>query len=346
MQRSRRPIESACPSAPAVAVMALLIASVFTATPARAEHFKIGTLRLGQAGPVFIAQDKGYFASEGLDTEIVLFDAAQPIAVAIASGDLTFAAAPLTAGLYSLGGQGALRIVGGMNRYFPGFHSVAVLASKSAWDAGLKSFKDIAGHSVAVTQIGSGYHYSLALIAEKYGVDLKTVRVLALQSMPNISSSLIGNQADAALLATTPATPLIDRGDAKLLGWVDDETPWQNGAVFVATNTASERRDLVEKFLRALRKGTREYHDAFTGPDEKPKTGANVREVAGFIAKYTGEPIETAMKGDAYVDADARLDVKDVLHQIDWYIGQGMLKGPINGDVLIDKSYVKPLAPR
>jgi len=321
----------------------ILLPLVFFVGPAAADPVKIGVLRLGQAGPVFIAQEKGYFAAAGLDTELVLFDAAQPIAVGVASGDLVFGAAPLTAGLYSLGAQGQLRIVAGMNRYFPGFHSVAVLASRNAFATGLKSFKDLAGHSVAVTQIGSGYHYSLALIAEKYGVDLKSIRVLALQSMPNISSAITGNQADAALLATTPATPLIERGDAKLLGWVDDETPWQNGAVFVATKTATEHRDLIEKFLAAFVKGTREYHDAFTGSDEKPKTGANAAEVAGFIAKYTGEPIATAMKGDAYVDAAARLDVKDVLHQIDWYIGQNMLKGPVDGAALIDRRYVKPL---
>lgn len=326
-----------------ILVTAFLVVLMTVVSPSRAEHLKIGALRLGQAGPVFIAQEKGYFAAESLDTEIVLFDAAQPIAVAVASGDLAFGAAPLTAGLYSLGGQGALRIVAGMNRYFPGFHSVAFLASRNAFDTGLKSLKDIGGHSVAVTQIGSGYHYSLALIAEKYAVDLKSIRVLALQSMPNMASAITGNQAEAALLATTPATPLIERGDAKLLGWVDDETPWQNGAVFIAAKTATERRDLVEKFLRAFRKGTRDYHDAFTGSDEKPKTGPDAAEVAGFIAKYTGEPIATAMKGDAYVDAEARLDVKDVRHQIDWYIAQGMLKGPVNADVLIDKSYVKPL---
>jgi NitT/TauT family transport system substrate-binding protein len=328
---------------PRLAAVVLLLLSAVASMPAHAERLKIGVLRLGQAGPVYIAQDKGYFAAEGLDTEVVLFDAAQPIAVAVASGDLSFGATALTAGLYSLGGQGALRIVAGMNRYNPGFHSVAYLVSNRAWDAGLKSFKDFAGHSVAVTQIGSGYHYSLALITAKYGVDLKSIRILPVQTMPNIASTLIGNQADAALLATTPAMPLIERRDAHLLGWVDDETPWQNGAVFVATKTATDRRDLVEKFLRAFRKGTREYHDAFTGPGETPMAGPNVAEVAGFIAKYTGEPIETAMKGDAYVDADARLDVKDVRHQIDWYIEQNMIKGPVNGDALIDKSYVRPL---
>ena len=324
-------------------IMTMAAAFAALAAPASAQHLRVGVLRLGQAGPVFIAQDKGYFKAEGLDTEVVIFDAAQPIAVAVASGDIAFGAAPLTAGAYSLGGQGALKIIAGMNRYFPGFHSVAYLASNSAWDAGLKSFKDFGGHTVAVTQIGSGYHYSLALIAEKYGVDLKSIRVLALQSMPNMASAIAGNQTDAALLALTPATPLIEKKQAHLLGWVDDETPWQNGAVFIPTKLA-EQRETVERFLRAFRKGTKEYHDAFTGLDEKPTgSGPYVHEVAESIAKYTGEPIETALKGDAYVDADARLDVKDVLHQIKWYQAQGMVKDNFDGATLIDKSYVKSL---
>ena len=120
---------------------------------------------------------------------------------------------------------------------------------------------------------------------------------------------------------------------------------WQNGAVFVASKTASERRDLVEHFLTAFRKGTRDYHDAFTGADDKPiGNGPGLAAVAASIAKYTGEPVETAMKGDAYVDRDARLDVKDVLHQIEWYKAQGMVKGEFDGATLIDKSYVKPLS--
>jgi hypothetical protein len=32
--------------------------------------------------------------------------------------------------------------------------------------------------------------------------------------------------------------------------------------------------------------------------------------------------------------------VEDVLRQIDWYKSQGMLKGPVDGDAIIDKRYV------
>ena len=319
------------------------VVSIIVSSETQAEPIKVGVVKLGTSGPVFIAQEKGFFAAEGLTAEIVLFDAAQPVAVAVASGDVEFGVAPLTAGLYSLGGQGAVRIIGALHRYVPGFRGVAYLASTRAYDAGLKSVKDLAGHSVAVTQVGSGYHYSLALVAEKYGIDLKNMRVLFLQSNPNIASALTGNQADAGLLATTPATPLIERGEAKLLGWVDDETPWQNGAVFANAKVIHDHPETIEKFLRAFRQGARLYHDAFTGPDDRPRVGPSAAEIAGIVVKYTGEPVAQAIQGGAYIDPDARLDVKDVLRQIEWYKAQGMLKPDVNGDQILDMRYVVAL---
>jgi NitT/TauT family transport system substrate-binding protein len=61
---------------------------------------KIGVLRLSSSAPVFIAQDKGYFREAELDIELKFFDAAQPIAVATASGDVDFGITAFTAGLY------------------------------------------------------------------------------------------------------------------------------------------------------------------------------------------------------------------------------------------------------
>ena len=48
-------------------------------------------------------------------------------------------------------------------------------------------------------------------------------------------------------------------------------------------------------------------------------------------------------KAIAYVDPDARLDVKDLQNQVDWYVSQGMLKTRIDVNTVIDKRYVVPL---
>ena len=133
---------------------------------------KIGVLRLSSSAPVFIAQDKGYFREAGLDIELKFFDAAQPIAVATTSGDVDFGITAFTAGLYNLAGKGTLKVIGGMSREKAGYPLIGYFASNNAYAAGLKTPKDLAGKRVAVTQVGSSFHYSLGLLADKYGFKL------------------------------------------------------------------------------------------------------------------------------------------------------------------------------
>src|SRR5437764_6420595 len=143
---------------------------------------KIGVLRLSSSAPVFIAQDKGYFREAGLDIELKFFDAAQPIAVATTSGDVDFGITAFTAGLYNLGGKGTLKVIGGMSREKAGYPFIGYSASINVYAAGLKTPKDLAGKRVAVTQVGSSFHYSLGLLADKYGLKLSEVNALQLQA--------------------------------------------------------------------------------------------------------------------------------------------------------------------
>ena len=322
----------------------LLIAGL---TPAHAEAIKIGIVRTLAVGPVFIAQEKGYFAAEGLQSELVIFEAAQPIAVAAASGGIDFGVTGISVGLYNLASQGTLRIISGGSAEAPGFKNGGFPASNRAYAAGLHSVKDLAGHSVAVTQIGSMLHYLTGRIAEKYGFDIKTVRILAMQSNSNVSSALTGGQVDAACFPVTPTMVLVRKGDAKVLAWSGDETPGvQTNAMFTSTKTANERGGLVKRFLRAYVKGARDYHDAFIGAGEKRVDGPTAATTLALLAKATGQPPKEIAEAIPYFDGAARLDVEDIQHQIAWFSAQGLLKGQVDGTELIDKRYAVALPKR
>ena len=180
---------------------------------------RVGVLRLSSSAPVFIAQDKGYFRDAGLDIDLKFFDAAQPIAVATASGDIDFGITAFTAGLYNLAGKGTLKVIGGMSREKAGYPLIGYFASNNAYAAGLKTPRNLAGKRIAVTQVGSSFHYSLGLLADKYGFKLGDVKVLPLQSLSNAAAALKGETVDAALLPISTARKLIDESGAKLLGW-------------------------------------------------------------------------------------------------------------------------------
>jgi NitT/TauT family transport system substrate-binding protein len=303
---------------------------------------KIGVLRLSSSAPVFIAQDKGYFREAGLDIELKFFDAAQPIAVATTSGDVDFGITAFTAGLYNLAGKGTLKVIGGMSREKAGYPLIGYFASNNAYAAGLKTPKDLAGKRIAVTQVGSSFHYSIGLLADKYGFKLADVKIVPLQSLSNAAAALKGETVDAALLPVSTARKLMDDGGAKLLGWVGDETPWQLGAVFASPKTLANKA-LVTKLLAVLERADREYHDVILSSvkDGKAAIDDKTKPLLEIIAKYTNLPVEQVVGNCAYIDAGGKLDVKNVDNQIKWLQEQGFVDKGFGEDAIVDKDFVK-----
>jgi NitT/TauT family transport system substrate-binding protein len=303
---------------------------------------KVGVLRLSSSAPVFIAQDKGYFRDAGLDIDLKFFDAAQPIAVATTSGDIDFGITAFTAGLYNLAGKGTLKVIGGMSREKAGYPLIGYFASNNAYAAGLKTPRDLAGKRIAVTQVGSSFHYSLGLLADKYGFKLADIKVLPLQSLSNAAAALKGETVDAALLPISSARKLVDDGGAKLIGWVGDETPWQLGAVFASPKTLTNKR-LVTKLLEALERADREYHDVILAgiADGKAPINAQTKPLLEIIAKYTNLPLEQVVGNCAYIDPDGKLDVKNVANQIEWLQAQGFVDKGFGVEAILAKDYVK-----
>jgi NitT/TauT family transport system substrate-binding protein len=322
-----------------------LLLMLATMMSARAEDtkVKVGVLRLSSSAPVFIAKEKSYFSDAGLDVELKFFDAAQPIAVAVTSGDIDFGVTSLTAGLYNLAGKGTLKVIAGMSHEKTGFPLIGYFATGKAYATGLKTPKDLAGKRIAMTQVGSSFHYSLGLLADKYGFTLAEMKLLPMQSLSNVAAALKGETVDAALLPISAARKLLDDGSIKLLGWVGDETPWQVGAVFASPKTL-EKKELVTKFLGVLERADREYHDVILAAVEDGQAPINdkTRPLLEIIGKYTNLPLEQVVGNCAYIDPEGRLDVKNVANQIEWLQGQGFVDKGVTLDAIIARDFVKP----
>src|SRR5262249_1361650 len=156
-----------------------------------------------------------------------------------------------------------LKIVAGQSREEPGYRLSAYMASNQAWGKGVKTPAGLAGHSFAMTQGGSTFHYMIGLLPEKRGLPASRMPLLALQTHPHLVPPVQGGQADAAIMPSTVALPMAARGEAKIIGWAGDETPWQLGALFTSPKAIAERRSMVERFVEAYRKGAAAYAAAF-----------------------------------------------------------------------------------
>jgi NitT/TauT family transport system substrate-binding protein len=312
---------------------------------AHAEHIKVGISKLLGYPGVPIAVERGYFKAEGIDVEMVYLDSAQPIAIAVASGDVDFGIAGMSASFYTLGAQGQLRLIASSGGEAAGFHNLVYLGSNRAYESGLTSPKDFPGHTVAITQLGTSLHYSIGLAAAKFGYPISAVTVKPLQSNTNVVAALAGNTIDAAVLPSSPALQPLQRGEAKLLGWVSDVAPdFSTGsACFTSTKTANERGALVKRFLAAYRKGMRDFHDAFVTADGKRRDGPDAPAVLAIMSRFTGVKPEDLATTVPNVDTDARISYADVARQVAWYKSQNLLRGEVKVDELIDRRYAIPL---
>jgi len=329
----------------ALALGAALLALPLAHAPApAAEKVVIGALRFTSSSPIFIAYERGYFKDEGLDVEFKFFQGAQPVAVAIASGDADFGVTALTGGFFNLAGKGVLKVIGGHFHEEKGYDGSAILASKKAYAAGLTSPDKLPGHSMAMTQVGSSFHYMTGRIAEKLGFKLSEVKLLPLQKVPNMIAALKSGQADAMIIVPHIARPLEKAGVAHIIGWVYDYAPYQVTTLFTSTKNVTDKAETVKKFVRAYQKGIADYRAVMLDQKKDP---AATEAVTKLIHKYvyTKRPYEKAAPsikaGAIYVNEDAMLDVGDVYKQLAWYQAQGLVSKDIKASSIVDLGFVK-----
>lgn len=324
---------------------ALLAATIIASGPAHAaEHVKLCSVRSFGGGPTMVAIEKGFFAKQGLDAELLMFDSGQPIAVAVVSGDCDFGATGLSAAFFNFAVQGTLKVIAAGTWEHKNFRSVGVVVSNQAYAAGLKGFKDMAGHSVGITQLGTPLQHYVVQLAAKYRVPEASLRFLPLQSNSNVASAIAGGQADLAVQTAVPIAAMISKGDGRVLGWTSDELPPQQGeAVFTATKTANDRPDVVKAYLAGLRASYAFFHDALVGPDGARREGPATPEIIAIVAKYLQQPESVIRQNLSYFDPQGRVAPEDLEALNAWYVEQHMVKTALKAKDIVDMRYAIPM---
>ena len=298
---------------------------------------KVGALRLSSTAPIFIGMDKGFFESEGIKVEPVWFKAAQPIAVATATGDIDVGATGLTAGLYNSIGQGMkIAIVADKGREWPRYKLTALLVNTEQWKAGVRDLKDLKGKRIGITQIGSTFHYILGNLLEKKGMSLNDVKVVPLGSISSMRDTLISNQIESVFLNQPLVTAVEKNGQGNVLLWVGDHLPYQIAAIFYGEKLMKNRSAAIA-FMKGYIRSCRYYSDhALT-----KKEGIAYQEILDLIAKYTEEKTDAIALALPYNDRNGELLTEDIQKQLDWYFKNGMVSTKMSSSEMVDLSFWK-----
>jgi len=313
-------------------------------TAAAEDDVVLGALRFTSHGAGFVAFERGYFKDEGLNVTFEFFQAAQPIAVATASGDVDFGVTGVTGGLMNLAEKNALRVVAGVLHEKKGVDGMIVLASNKAYDEGLKSIDDLPGHSIAMTQTGSTFHYMTSRIADAKGWDMKDIKMVPLQKVGSMVAATKSGQVDAMIMVPHIAKALAGAGAAKQIGKLNDYVEYQISTMITSVDNIENNPDMVKRFIRAYSKGIADMNAGLLDPNaDTAEREALTKILHKYV--YNDRPYEKAapsiQNGAMFLNEGASLNKTDVEKQVKWFKDTGLVDSDLTIDQLVDSSFVE-----
>jgi NitT/TauT family transport system substrate-binding protein len=305
----------------------------------------LGVIRLASQAPTFIAQERGYFDKEGLAVTLKFFEAAEPLAVAIAARSTDYGVTAMSGGLISLSEKGAVKVIGGALQEEKGLVGAIILASNKAYDAGLTTPAKLAGHSFGITTTGSSFHYMAYKIAEANKIPMSAITLRPLQKVGAVVGALTSGQIDAWAIQPNIAKKMLAQGAAKQIGIVSDYAPdYQVTTVFSSTANATEERAKTEAFLRAYSRAVDDYNAAVV---DKTADKQEVEAIARIVHKYVDvdSPFDQAFAnftdGAMRINKGLAMSLGSLKDQLAWFKAEKMVKDTITPEMLFDTSYVK-----
>jgi NitT/TauT family transport system substrate-binding protein len=204
-------------------------------------------------GPHFIAMERGYYAEEGIDMELVR--AGGGVATpALISGELqysTSAASSLSAIL-----KGAALKVIYTNADRPGYE---------LWSSSpdIKTLTDLKGKSIGIQTRGDTMEISVRMVLAKHGIDPNSVSYTPLGYGATRLAAIRSGAIPSAILGISDTVQLKDSiAKGHRLANIRKEIQMLYTGVATSERELSARRNRAERFLRATIKG-REYFKAF-----------------------------------------------------------------------------------
>jgi NitT/TauT family transport system substrate-binding protein len=332
-----------------VAFSAGLLALVFAAVPA-ANTQELPTVRIGMLesttdAPIYIAQQKGYFREEGINVDVIPFDAGAAMIAPLGTGQLDVAGGSTSAGLYNATSRGIpIKIVADLGSDPPGYgFQILAVRTDLVKSGRFKTIKDLKGLTFGGNTSQSAATSTLEVLLKKAGLTLNDVKRVYL-SYPDQVVAIKNGSIDAAIPTEPSAELMFSSGSAVKIMGMDAVYPNQETSVLMYGGAfIANHRDLALKFMRGFLKGARYYNDALANGK---LAGPNADDVIRILQQ------ETRIKDPALLRAitpsgtnpNGKLNVASLRQDLDFFRRQGLIQGQARVEDVVDQSFADQAA--
>lgn len=270
--------------------------------------------------PLFVAEDKGFFAEEGLNVTLVSFGNRPGDAIPAALGGSINSGNVGTNRIISAISKGApLKVVSSSSIQAPGKASMFLIVHN---DSGINVPKDLENKRAGVL-IGGPIEYMFDIVLKKYDISRDDVMIVNVGLGESIASFLSG-QLDAIFIQTVSYTR-ISTSDIRILLTSSDIIPYEPLGVFFFTDDfIDEHPDDVGKFIKAYYKAS-EY------------ANMHREESINILSKYTGQ--EPEVYKDVvwpHFPSESVIPSREEINRlINWMLEKGYLTETVSYDEII-----------
>ena len=194
---------------------------------------------------LWMAQERGFFAKYGMDTDVI-FVRTGPIQVAsVASGDVQIGYAPGVTVLGAAAEGARLKIIAGFNNR---------ITHDLVGRPGMKSMEDLRGKRFGIQSIGGSLWLSAMLGLEKFGLDpgRDDIKILVLGDQTVLTQALETGTIDVAPLDTVFSRRLNEKGFPILAELYGMNIPALGNVVMGTQSYFDQHPDVAEGILRGL----------------------------------------------------------------------------------------------
>ena len=258
------------------------------------------------------------------------------------AGRIEAGAGSASAGLYNAFARGIrIKIVADKASSPPGYGGTKILVRRDHVESGrYRDITDLRGMRFAMNAPGVSNTSTLNTLLKSVGLRYADVDTINLP-FPDHVVAIKNKSVDAAASVEPAPTMAIHNGDAVLVRSDDEILPFHQVAVLLyAEDFALRRADAARHFMRAYVRAVRFYNGALK---DGRLDGPNAEEVIAILSEAT--PIKSR---DIYkaitptgMNPDGRVNRASLAYDLSFYVEQGLIKGRIDLDAVLDNSFVE-----
>jgi NitT/TauT family transport system substrate-binding protein len=296
---------------------------------------KIGYIPIVQHAPLMVAQEKGYFAAQGLEVELIFFRSLPEMVALLATGDLDLGLGDHSANLLNaISSELPIKVVGGVLEYPEGWEDTYAVR-KDLFDSGeVTELSDLSGRKIAIQAVGGFGEFTLAQLLAQAGISINDVELVVL-GPTDMSLAMANGAVDAATLWGPLAKQSFADGVSAPLAY-EFET-----ATHITSFVAGKRlldSDNQEVTIRILTAVYTAIQQDLAGADY-PKD----EEISRILQKYTDLPL--AMINNTRPDPfiyDGKVDAESINRIQSYFFDRGYLNYSdlLSTDEIADESFL------